>query len=210
MRAPALILLLAAAPAGAADGASAPADADFEADVPKASIALGPVTRGRPFASVDVGWLRSGVRFDLGMGGGFDLHLRADAMLLYDRFGGQNGIHAGLRWTWTEGSLRAAVEAEAGKIFQPVDQGLQSVTTVRGDLLLGTVLDVGTIYGRVAIRGMGGEDLPGRAAFRREVEAGGGVERGWRRFVFGLEGFVLSRSGHSNLGEWRLRAGIAL
>jgi hypothetical protein len=205
VRAVALLLLLAAGPAAAEEAVP---DAEFE-DRPPASIALGPVPRGRPFLSADVGWLRSGARFDLGMGIGLDFTLHADTMLLYARLRGQSGVHAGLRWTWVEEAFRATLEASAGKVFQPTDPGFQSMTTVEGGLAMGVVLDVGTVYARVTLRGMGGESFAGIPTFRREVEAGGGVERGWRRFVFGAEGFVLNRPGHAGLGEWRLRAGVS-
>lgn len=201
-----LILLLAAGAAGAAE----PPDPDFDEDVPIPSIALGPVERGRPFVAADVGWLRSGLRFHLGLGAGLDLFLSTDAMLLYQGLSGQNGIHAGLRFTWTEGFFRTAVEASAGKVFQPLDAGLQAVTTVSGAVTAGAVLDLVTVYGRAELRGMGGEDLPARPDFQREVELGLGVERGFRRLVLGAEVFVLSRPGHGGLGEWRLRAGMAL
>jgi hypothetical protein len=207
----ALLLLLAAGPAAAAeavpDDAAVPA-AEF-ADRQPASIALGPVPRGRPFLSADLGWLRSGARFDLGMGIGLDFTLRIDTMALYAGFGGQTGVHAGLRWTFVEEAFRGTVEASAGKVFQPTDPGFQSMTTIEGGLAAGVVLEVGTVYARVTFRGMGGEAFAGIPTFRREVEAGGGVERGWRRFVFGAEGFVLNRPGHAGLGEWRLRAGVS-
>lgn len=227
MRASVLILLLAAAPAAAAPEADdaaeegareAPApqaqddaDADFEEDRPTPSIALGPVQRGRPFASLDLGWLRSGVRFDLGLGARIDLTLRVDTMLLYEGLDGQTGIHVGLRWSPLDDPLlRGSVQLSAGQVLVPTGGGnTVGITHVTGDLLLGTeAAGVALVYGRVTVRGV----RPGaveRSYFAREVEAGLGVERGWRRFVFGAEGFVLNRPGHAGLREWRLRAGMS-
>jgi hypothetical protein len=206
VRAPALILVLAALP-GAALGAPAEKDDDFEPDVPPRSLALGPVPRGGGALSLDLGWIRSGLRFDIGLGARLDLVLRGDTMLLYDGFSGQHSILGGLRFTpVADGSFRLSIEGYGGLLLVPAARAQENVTAVGGEANLGVVFSLATVYGRVGLRGLS-SDVASETRWSRQAELGGGVERTIGRFVLGAEWFAWARPRHAALSQWRLRAG---
>lgn len=212
MRALALTALLAALPgvARAAPGADA-ADADFEAERGPRSIAMGPLPGGSPVFSLDAGWLRSGLRLDLGLFGGVDLVLRADGMLLYDGLRGQNGLHVGARFTpvAAESGFRLGVEFTGGVVLVSAAAETVTMTTLRGELVLGTVFDLANVYARLAVRGVdaGVMGLPG---WVRDEEVGLGVERVFfGRWVLAAEGYTWARPHHAGLGQWRIRVGFS-
>lgn len=185
-------------------------DRDFEPEAPSPSIALGPVGKGDLVLSLDLGWLRSGVRADLGLGAFIDLVLRADALLLYDGFGGHDGIHLGVRFSpLSRGLLRAGAEASVGQVFVPGVRTVTNVTAIRASATAGLALDLLTIYGRGELRWLSGMKSRG-PGWARDGELGLGIERAFGRFVVGAEGYVWTRAGLSELGQWRLRAGIAI
>ncbi|WP_242360345.1 hypothetical protein [Anaeromyxobacter sp. SG17] len=185
-------------------------DRDFEPEVPARSLALGPVPRGGMIASLDLGWLRSGLRADIGLASWLNLVLRADSLLLYERFGGQNGIYAGLRTSFTpQGTVRGSAELTVGQIFVPADVATANLTAIRGSVAAGLVLDWATFYGRADVRWLSGTQRAG-PGWVHDAELGVGVERAIGRFILGAEGFVWARPGLSKLGQWRLRAGFAI
>jgi hypothetical protein len=186
-------------------------DADFQAEVRPRSIALGPNPRGDVTLSLDLGWLESGLRADLGMGAWIDLVLAADTMLLYQGFGGQSGIQGGVRFTpVSQGAVHAGVELTVGQLFSPDATASSNLTTVRGELAAGVMLDWATLYGRFALRGISGSSARDTAGWTRDEEFGFGVERViTKRFIVGAEGYLWARPGLSTLGEWRIRLGYA-
>ena len=222
-------LLLVAAPVRGQDaerpqepaGAAAPSppsaakkpgvDAEFEPERPPASIALGPNGRGDVTLSRDVGWLRSGLCANLGLGSWIELVLRGDTLLLYRGFGGQSGIHAGVRlMPLSLGALRAGVELTIGQLFTPDTTTMSSLTTVRGEVLAGALLDWAAFYGRFALRGIAGGSSNNSPGWTRDEEVGVGVERTFRkRFILGAEAYWWARPGLSTLGQWRIRLGYA-
>ncbi|BDG03365.1 hypothetical protein [Anaeromyxobacter oryzae] len=210
MRAVALILaVLAVSPSGAL--AATPRDPDFEPEEPVHSLALGPAPSGTPVVSMDVGWLWSGLRLDLGITSLVGLILSADTMLLYRGFDSNTGVHFGVRLTpITGGAFRLSIEGTAGQIFIPMSIGSETLTQIRGDVIFGTTIDPVTVYGRFGLIGEKGSDVPGRPSFLGQEQLGAGVETAWRRYVFGAEAYVWARPGHSGIGQWRLRAGIVL
>jgi hypothetical protein len=199
-----------------APAASAPSpktaeeNADFEPEVRPRSIVFGPNARGDVTLALDVGWLESGLRASLGMGAWIDLVLGVDTMLLYQGFGGQSGIEGGVRFTPVQGTLRAGVELTVGQLFSPDATTTSSLTTLRGELAAGAVLDWATFYGRVALRGLSGGSSRNSAGWTHDEEFGFGVERALsKRFIVGAEAYFWARPTLSTLGEWRLRLGYA-
>lgn len=204
MRALALTALLVALPAASL---AADLDDDFEPERAR-SLALGPLPAGSPLLSADLGWLRSGVRFDLGLVASLDLVLRGETMLLYDGLDGQSGVHLGLRFTpIAESAFRVGLEVTAGQVLVPARADTITLTALRGELVLGTVLDLGNVYARLALRGVD----PGVSGlgWTRDEEVGLGVERALGRWIVGAEGFVWARPRHSGMGQWRIRVGYA-
>ncbi len=204
MRALALTALLAALPATAL---AADPDDDFEPERAR-SLALGPVPSGSLLPSAELGWLRSGLRVDLGLVAALDLVLRGETMLLYDGLGGQSGAHLGLRFTpLAEGALRVGLEVTIGQLLVPARADTVTLTAVRGELVVGAVHDLGNVYARLALRGVD----PGIAGldWARDEEAGLGVEHALGRWIVAAEGYVWARPRHSGLGHWRIRVGFA-
>ena len=202
MRALLATLLLLALPA-----AAAPSDGDFQPERAR-SIALGPLPGGALLPSLEVGWLRSGARIDLGLVGGFDLVLRADTMALYRGLDGQNGGHLGLRFTpFAEDAVRLGLELTVGQVLVTAPANTVSLTAVRGELVLGALLDPGTVYLRAALRGIDG-DVPG-LGWSRDEEVALGLERALGRFVLGGEVYSWARPRHGTLAQWRIRVGFA-
>lgn len=190
--------------------AEAALERELREDVSPPSIALGPVMRGRPTLSLEVGWLRSGLRFDLGVGGKLDFVARLDAMLLYDGLSGQDGMAAGLRYTpITAGPLRLSAEATAGQVFAPTEGENGRITAFRGELSAGYGWRFATAYVRGALRVLRASALLD-TTWERDQELGAGLEARFRRVVVGAEGYRLSRPGLDGLSQWRLRVGIAL
>jgi hypothetical protein len=184
------------------------AELSEETDVP--SIALGPVRRGRPMLSGEVGWLRSGLRFDLGVARRIDLVARIDTMALYDALSGQNAVAIGLRVTpfsWQR--LRIGAEATIGQLFSPTDAGRGNLTALRGELTVGWLVGPAAVYARGAVRGLRVTPLAG-TAWTHDEEVGAGLEGRWRRWVAGGEVFALARPGLDTLTQWRIRLGLAL
>jgi hypothetical protein len=204
VRALLLTALLAALPAAAA---AATPDDDFEPARAR-SLALGPLPPGSPLLSADIGWLKSGLRLDLGLFGSLDLVLRVETMLLYDGLGGQNGAHLGLRFTpIAESAFRVGLEFTAGEGLITARAETVTMTVLRGELVLGTMLDLGNVYARLGLRGLD----PGVSGlgWTRDEEIGFGVEHALGRWIVGAEGFVWARPRHSGLAQWRIRVGFA-
>jgi hypothetical protein len=201
-----------AAPPPRAASAPSPDDPRFDADFDDArdapSIALGPAGKGDVILSVDVGWLRSGARADLGITNWLDIVLRADALLLYERLRGPKGVHVGLRVVpVSSGTFRAAVEGTIGQTFVRGEIITENILTVSGQALAGAVFPWAHFYARVGVRGMSDNDTG--AGWTRDAEFGLGAERAFRRLIFGAEAFVWSRPTLSGIGQWRLRLGYA-
>lgn len=216
-----LVAALLLAPVARAENAPAPAppppaplpfEEDFAAPPSTGrSLAMGPVKGGQLSASLGLGWHRSTLRADVGLGQNLDLFAFFDAMLLYDGLRGQNGIHGGLRWApLGDGLLRLSVEGSAGQVFIPVAAGGVSYTTFEGHLLAGVHVERLLVYGRVGLRALHGGGPDGAPGDRRESEAGLGLELGWRRYAVGAEGFMLARPSHTGIGQWRVRVGVFL
>lgn len=185
-------------------------DREFEPEVPARSIALGPVGRGEMVVSLDLGWLRSGARADLGLASWLDLVLRADTLLLYEGFGGHSGIHLGVRVSpVSKGLLRAGAELSIGQVFVPGENTVTNLTALRASATAGMVLDLLTLYGRADIRWLSSTKASG-PGWARDGELGVGLERAFGRFIVGAEGYVWTRPELSSLGQWRLRAGFAI
>jgi len=184
-------------------------DGDFEPEL-RPSIALGPVGRGDLVASLDLGWLRSGVRADLGLGWWVDLVLRADTLLLYEQFGGHSGIHLGVRLSpVSQGLIRGGAELSVGQVFAPGENTVTNLTALRASATVGVVLDLGTLYGRGDLRWLSSMESSG-SGWVRDGEVGLGVERAFGRLIIGAEGYVWTRPELSSLGQWRVRAGFAI
>jgi hypothetical protein len=186
---------------------------DFEPEAPSHSIALGPVGRGDMVVSLDLGWLRSGFRADLGLGAWFDLVLRGDALLLYDGFGAQDGIHLGVRVSpMSKGLIRAGAEFSVGQIFAPGEHTVTNLTVLRASATAGLALDLATVYGRGEVRWLSSMKSSG-PGWAHDGELGVGLERAFGkrgRFIIGAEGYVWMRPGLESLGQWRLCAGFAI
>lgn len=187
-------------------------DDDFDPHVQPPSVALGPAPRGGVVMSAGVGWLRSDVTIQLGLGAWLDLVLRGDAMLLYDGFNAQNTFYGGLRVSpFDEGFARLTLTLEGGEIFIPVVAGSKTVPVVRGEVAAGLVLDPVTVYGRVALRGLSGKSAYDDDSWSSDTEAGLGVEgHVSRRLVIGAEVFAWSRPEADTLWQWRLRVGWSI
>ncbi len=170
---------------------------------------LGPARRGEAMLSLELGWLRSGVRAELGLGANVGIFVAADTLLLYEGFHGPSGVHLGLRATPFDGTFRATAEASIGEIFAPRSVSNANVTTLRLQGAAGLVTDWATVYARAALRGYAsafGSD----AGWTRDEEFGLGVERPvFRRLVVGAEAYLWSRPGLSTLGQWIVRIGYA-
>jgi hypothetical protein len=197
------------APAATPPPAEEDLDDDFEEERPRPSLALGPAARGKVVLSVDLGWIRSGVRADLGIARWIDLVLRLDTLLLYEGFRGPSSVNAGVRLTpVSDGLFRASIDLLVGQVFIPGEVVVSNLTAVRGDALAGAALPWATVYARIGVRGLSGGDSD--AGWTRDSELGFGVERAFGRIIAGVEGFVWARPGLSGLGQWRLRVGYAL
>lgn len=195
-------------PAGEAKQDDLDFDSDFD-DRATPSIALGPVTSGDVLLSVDVGWLRSGLRADLGVARWLDLVLRVDTLLLYERFRGPTSVNLGARVSpVSSGVFRASIDLSVGQVFIPGDVVVENMTAVRGDAIAGAVLPWATLYARVGLRGLSGGSAD--AGWTRDSEFGLGAERTFGRLIVGAEGFVWSRPSLTGLGQWRIRVGYAL
>lgn len=203
VRALALTALLAALPAAAA----ATPDDDFEPERAR-SLAIGPLPSASPLPSLEVGYLRSGFRFDLGLIAALDLVLRVDTMLLYDGLGAQSGGHIGFRFTpIAEDAFHLGLEFTGGKVLIPARANTVSLTALRGELVLGAIFDFGNLYGRLAVRGVD-SDVAG-LGWSRDEEFGFGVERALGRWIVGAEAFAWAQPRHASVAQWRIRVGFA-
>jgi hypothetical protein len=209
-RALAALLLLAAAP-GARAAEEAAWDRDFEPLPSRHSLALGPVTPGELVPSMEVGWLRSGLRVDLGMGLDFDLFVRLEGFLLHSGLKGQNVGAAGLRFSPVkEGPFRLSVALELGGIFLTSGRSTVDLAAVRGELTAGFVpFDDWLAYGRLSLRGVS-TSRGVQGAWGRDEEFGAGLERVlFQRLVVAGEFYTWAREGQPGLGQWRVRVGYA-
>ncbi len=201
--------LLGAAPAAAQ---VPPSFLDFEGAVEPPHMILGPLPAGRPMVTVDAGWLKSGVRADVGLSGGFDLTLHVDAFLMRDLISGQDGILLGLRYTPPyHGMVRFTAEMGVGEVYIPQYFGVDSLFVVRGEMAGALWLeDLGLPYLRVSARALG-FDKWSHSGWGRDAEVGLGWERALgRKLVVGVEGFLWFRAGVPNLPQWRIRVGFPL
>ncbi len=189
-----------------------PSFLDFEGAEEPPHMILGPVPPGRPMITADVGWLRSGVRADIGLGAGFDLTLHVDAFLLRDLLSGQDGLMLGARYTPPySGMVRFAAEMGVGEVYIPQLFGIDSLFVVRGEMVGGLWLeDLGLPYLRISARALA-FDKGAQSGWGRDAEIGVGWERALgRKVVIGVEGFIWFRTGVPNLPQWRIRAGFPL
>jgi hypothetical protein len=202
-----LIALLAAAPE------AAETDADFAEDFALGTpgLALGPLPSNQFVASFDVGWLRSALRGQVGLGHDVDFVFWGDAFLLEDLFGQQNGLHTGIRYTpLKEGPFRLSLEGTIGAIFIAGRVSTSNVFALRGEVTAGaTRAELGTVYTRLQIRGLT-DAAAGDAHWGRDAEIGVGVERNFARFTFGAEGSLWTRPDLDGIRQWRLRVGYRL
>jgi hypothetical protein len=173
-------------------------------------MAVGPARTGRPTLSLDVGWLRSGLRFDLGLAHRLDLVARVDTMLLYDGVSGQNGGSLGLRATpflWNRARLSA--EGTLGQIFAPTDAWRGTFTVLRGELAAGVNAGPALLSVRGAVRALRVTAYAG-TVWTHDEEAGAGVEARRGRWMAGAEAYALARPNLDTLLQWRVRLGLAL
>lgn len=204
-----LALSAALAPAPAHAAPEQEEDEEFEPIQAPRSIALGPQPRGESLLSLDVGWLRSGLRFDLGFGARIDLVVKADAWLLHDLLGSQDSIQVGFRVSPFSGdAFRASIEGTAGQLFLAGGRGLENMTMFRGELVLGGQFGQVLVYGRAALRALHDRTVL-RDDWARDGEVGGGVEYAWRKLRVAAEGFSWVRSERAGLAQWRLRVAWA-
>ncbi|HEX9289700.1 MAG TPA: hypothetical protein VF904_09255 [Anaeromyxobacteraceae bacterium] len=184
---------------------------EFEEAPSGRSLAFGPVPVGETNLSLDVGWLRSGLRADIGAGFDFDLVIRLDSFLLQDGFGGQTGGYAGIRVSPLEdGLFRVALSFEVGEVIIPQRVGSIDSFVLRGDVAAGISLDpYGVAYARVALRGQRAGGY-GYTSWGRDEEAGVGYEvRVANKVLLGAEAYTWARPKLPALPEWRLRVGYA-
>ena len=207
-----LALLLAfSAPLVASAEPKVPFDEDFEGDEAPPSLALGPSPRGHMVAGVGVGWLRSEVQAQLGLGYWIDITFRGDSMTLYQGFNAQNSVQAGVRVSpFSEGLFRLSFALEGGEVFAPISGAMKTFPVVRGEVASGLVLEPVTLYGRVSLRG-----APSDSVFddrwAQDTEAGIGLEgHVAKRLILGIEGFAWARQRTDTLWQWRIRVGWAI
>jgi len=184
---------------------------EFEEAPSGRSLAFGPVPIGETNLSLDVGWLRSGLRADIGAGFDVDLVIRVDSFLLHDGFAGQTGGYAGIRVSpLEEGLFRVSVSFEVGEVIIPQRIGSVDSFVLRGDVVAGISFDpYGLAYARVALRGQRAGGY-GYEAWGRDEEAGVGYEvRIANKVLLGVEAYTWARPRLSGLPEWRLRVGYA-
>jgi len=189
---------------------AAGAEQDEVPDLPPRSLAFGGLEGGQLNLSIDLGWLRSGLRADLGVAAGIDFTARLDLFLLHDPARGQSGVHIGLRYApGPDGPLRLALGAEAGAVLVPEASGSATNLVLRGELLGGYGLgSLGLVYLRLAGRGFRGGDVQD-VLWRADGEAGAGWELQLRRLLLGVEGFAWLRPSSHVLPQWRVRVGWA-
>jgi hypothetical protein len=215
---PTLVILALLAAASAPDPAvplarAQSADDDFASDFRKGTIgiALGPLPPGQFIVSADLGWLRSAVRGQVGMGRDFDFVFWVDAFLLEAAFDAQNGLHAGVRYTpLTGGPFRLTLEATAGAVFIAGRVATTNLFALRTEATAGaTWPNLGTVYGRLQIRALT-DAAAGGAHWGRDAELGAGVERNVGRFTVGFEGSRWTRPDLEGITQWRIRVGYLL
>ncbi len=204
----AALLLLAAAAAGARE----PADFESEFAPPgDVRMAVGPLPPGEAALALDVGWLRSGIRLDVGLVAGVDLVFSADAFLLTDLLSGQNVARLGLRYSpLGAGAFRASLEATGGIYFLPQVLG----TETSGELRLGAVAAYAVEpLGLAYVRGAGRFVRFAQGRFKgwgENAEVGLGAETRLWGVLVGAEWFSWIRPGLPALPQWRLRVGFPL
>jgi hypothetical protein len=193
----ALAALLAASPALADE-----LDDDFGAP-PSRSIALGPVRKGGVLLSLDLGWLRSGLRGDLGLSRTLNLVARVETFALDYGFSAQNAVYAGLRWSPLGGdsTARVSVTGEVGSILHEN----QAEYVLRGEIAAGAVLSFATPYARAAVRALYFDAGDG-GSYAPEGEIGLGVERNLGSILVGAEAALWLRPALDTLPQWRIRA----
>lgn len=202
-----LIALLAAAPAQAEHEEDF--REDFEGSTP--GLALGPLASGQFLASLDLGWPRSALRGQVGLGRAFDFVFWGDAFLLDDLFDQQNGLHLGLRYTpLHQGPFRLSIEGTVGAIFIADGVTTSNLFAFRGEVTAGvTRASLGTLYGRLQLRGLT-DAAAGDAHWGHDGELGVGVERNLRRITVGAEAAWWTRPDLDAIRQWRIRVGYRL
>lgn len=183
----------------------------FEEGAEPRHINIGPVPAGALALTADVGWLRSGLRADIGLAAGFDLVVRADAFLVRDLLSGQDSLSLGVRYTPSYGGvLRISAELGAGETFIPQLFGMDSIFVVRAEAVWALWLDeLGLPYLRTTLRALSFDNF-GHSGWGRDGEVGIGWERNFGRFVVGVEGFLWFRPALPDLAQWRIRVGIPI
>lgn len=195
-------LALAAALLAASSALADELDEDF-APAPTRSLALGPVRAGGLLLSVDLGWLRSGVRADLGLSGTVSLVARLDTLALDYGISAQNATYAGLRWSpLGDSTVRVSATVEGGLILHEAEVEY----AIRGELAVGVVLErLATPYLRFALRGLSFDAGEG-GTLARDSEVAAGVERLVGRVIVGAEASLWLRPELDTIPQWRLRA----
>jgi hypothetical protein len=180
-------------------------------EVAPRTMAFGGLGAGDANLYGELGWMKSGLRADVGIAGGIDLTVRAEAFLLHDLPRGQNGGALGLRWSPAPGAFLLGAVALEGSLYalrEPFGSAL--VYALRGEGHLGVGLErLGTAYLRAALRTAHGGDARAEV-WQADGEAGLGWELQRGRWLAGAEGFLWLRPGLAPLPQWRIRAGRAL
>jgi hypothetical protein len=185
-------------------------EAELAAGVAAPFIQAGPAQRGRLTIASEVGWLRSGFRFDLGIAHGIDLVARLDTMLLYDVLGAQSGAYIGVRATpflWSH--ARFSGELTIGQIFSPTQAETGTNTVLRAEATAGVPFGPALAYVRGAMRGIRVSPVTG-STWARDQELGVGLEARYRKLIGGAEWYALGRPRLDTLSQWRIRLGFAL
>jgi hypothetical protein len=199
--------LLAASAARAAEPSGAPPPPQAEL---ASSVAFGAVGVGDVMWRAELGWLRSGIRADIGIGFDVDIALEVDAWLLHDFNNGQKQITALARYTpLSEGSIRLAFSAGAGEVF--IGSGIESfdLFQVKGEITVGlSFAPYGTPYGRVAFRGLKFNHGLSYEGWGRDEEVGLGWEVKVWRVVVAVEGYFWLRPQLDSIPQGRVIVGV--
>lgn len=204
----ALTLELLAVPAARAaekEGAPPPPQAELAS-----SLAFGAVAVGDVMWRAELGWLRSGVRADIGIGFDVDLALDVDAWLFHDLGNGHKQIVALARYTpMSEGPIRLAFSAGAGEVF--IGSGVESfdLFQLKGEITAGlSFAPYGTAYARVALRGLKFNHGLSYEGWGRDEEVGLGWEVKLWRVVVAVEGYYWLRPQLDSIPQGRVIVGV--
>ena len=194
--------------------AEAPPDPDFEVAGFEHALTVGPIEPGRMLLSGDLGWLRSGVRFDIGLGVEVDLVARLDAFLLEGVRSGQveqASFFAGLRVSpLALGRVRLSATGEIGEVIGSGTDLGANLLAFRGELAVGVALaEPWLAAARVGVRSLKGKRFDD-TRWQEDAEVALALERRFGRLVGAAEGSTVLQPGLAPILQWRLRVGLAL